>query len=176
MTGYDHSNSDDTSSLATFQTSHTSQTIRDTLFQLPGAIPCTLELSLADTLPSNTAIGIDDVPDTPELVEDFLHQEEDAADACSESERPSSRPGSGAYPHDINDLILINNQRLSTGCQLMKADLWKNNPSKLRFILYDPKSGTLEAMSSMWYLHAVRSMIKGSSFSLYSLLIVVDAL
>ena len=85
LTVDDNFGSDDTNSVATFQTTRTSQTIRDNIWQLSRAMPCALELSLADNRPPNTAIGIDDSLNTSDLVERFLHQQEEAASACSEN-------------------------------------------------------------------------------------------
>ncbi|KAA6414704.1 MAG: hypothetical protein FRX48_01454 [Lasallia pustulata] len=86
LTVDDNFSSDDTNSVATFQTTRTSQTIRDNLLQLSRAMPCALELGLTDNLPPKTAIGIDDSLNTSDLVERFLQQQEEAASACAEND------------------------------------------------------------------------------------------
>lgn len=86
LTVDDNFGSDDTNSVATFQTTRTSQTIRDNLLQLSRAMPCALELGLTDNLPPKTAIGIDDSLNTSDLVERFLQQQEEAASACAEND------------------------------------------------------------------------------------------
>lgn len=137
MAGDGHSSSDDsdTSSLATFQTTRTSQSIEDTLSRLSEAIPGVSRLSLIDNLRSNTATDVDDISNTSDLVEDFLQLEDVTANACSENERRPSSPeikrfsdrGIKEYsPYQIHDRSVV------------------------QFILYDPKSGTLELMVFHW--------------------------